>query len=134
MLSASDWIIQLALGGLLGTLGQGIRAVAGLKKLHDQVQQQGKELSDEFEPRTLLVSLLIGFIAGALADLAMIGSDTTAATTFKREALLPLVAAGYAGTDFIEAFMSRYLPNGKKRNGGAPSGAPADAGAPPAVG
>jgi len=56
----------------------------------------------------LLVSLAIGFIAGAMAavmaikpkELAMISGTTISG----------LGAAGYAGADFIEGFMSRAVP------------------------
>jgi hypothetical protein len=84
-----DLLIGLIAGGMLGMIGQGVRAVAGLKKMLDAGTMA------DFRPSILLVSLLIGFIAGALAFLASGSTETAVA----------FVAAGYAGTDFIEAFM-----------------------------
>jgi putative chitinase len=136
----TDWIAQLALGGLLGMLGQGVRVIGGLKKVHDQAAQQSKEFGDLFELSTLVISLLIGFIAGALAILAL-GSTQGLPdpANVDRKTIMALLAAGYAGTDFIEAFMKKYLPdqsNGKTADAkaAADGGAPADVAAPPAVG
>lgn len=35
-----DWVLTLILGGFLGMIGQGIRVVAGLKKVNDQASQR----------------------------------------------------------------------------------------------
>jgi hypothetical protein len=124
-MSALDWIHLLLLGGLLGALGQGVRAVAGLKKVNDRAARDGKPFAQLFEASTLLLSLLIGFIAGALAILGM--TSGLEGTTIGRDLAITLIGAGYAGTDFIEAFIKKYLPAARGLAEGP-------AGEPPAVG
>lgn len=92
----SSTILVIVCGGLLGMLGQSLRAIAGLKK--------AKQDAEAFDTSRLLVSLLIGFTAGALTLLAMDVRQPT------KELWFSIVAAGYAGTDAIEAFAMRYLP------------------------
>jgi hypothetical protein len=113
-MTIQQWILQLLLGGLLGVVGQGIRVVPGLKKVNDHALAEKKPFGDVFSMGTLLISLLIGFTAGALAIIASV-PDGSAATTMDRQMILTLLAAGYAGTDFIEAFVKKNLPG----NGGA---------------
>ena len=103
-----QWITYIALGGLLGVLGQGIRVIVGLKKLKDKATEESVSFAQLFETRTLVLSLFIGFIAGALASLAL--AEPSKLPT--REVLLGFMAAGYAGTDFIEGFVKKYLPRG----------------------
>jgi hypothetical protein len=114
-MTAEQWFFQLLLGGLLGMVGQGIRVVIGLKKVTEQAQQKGILFSDLFQAEALLVSLLIGFVAGTLAILGL--SDGSGALAGKKETLLALVGAGYAGTDFIEGFIKRYLPSKAEATG-----------------
>jgi hypothetical protein len=107
-MSAVQWIALLALGGLAGMIGQGVRVIAGMKKIHDQVQQQNKKFGELFQLSQLLLSLLIGFIAGAVATLAL--NPGQSAVSIDRQSILTLLAAGYAGTDFIEAIIKKYVP------------------------
>lgn len=107
-MTIEHWIMQLLLGGLLRVLGQGIRVVPGLKKVNDQALAEGKPFGDVFNMGTLLISLLIGFTAGALAIIAS-PPDAGAGATMDRLMILTLLAAGYAGTDFIEAFVKKNL-------------------------
>ncbi|MGA2122620.1 MAG: hypothetical protein ABSG49_11375 [Methanoregula sp.] len=104
-----DVIVALAsvvLGILLGALGQSARVIVGIKKQFDLASQSGVNSSfdDWFNIRLLVLSLIIGGIAGGLASLMMLGKDVNL------ELLLGLVAAGYAGTDFIEGFMKTKTP------------------------
>lgn len=124
-MSAEEWIVVVALGGLMGVIGQGLRAIIGLKKLREEAHQAGRSFKSEFSASTLVVSLIVGFIGGALASLMIVkkASDVSA------EMLVGLMGAGYAGTDFIEGFLARYLPGG-----GRSVHADAGAGTPPAVG
>src|SRR5260370_30660572 len=105
---ATPWISIIALGAALGFLGQSVRVVVGLKKARDEAAALGKTFTEAFEPSTMLVSLLIGGVAGALAAIMALRPDTNIAT----ETLLGLAAAGYSGADFIEGFIARYLPAG----------------------
>ena len=101
-------LTYILLGGMLGVLGQGIRTIAGLKKLHDKAAASDAEFSDLFVPSVLTMSLFVGFVAGALA---MFGTVEFGGTTRPgRDAMLAIIAAGYSGTDFIEGFMKKYLP------------------------
>ena len=118
-MTAIDWIHLLLLGGLLGTLGQGIRVVAGLKKVNDQAVRDGTPFAQLFQTSTLLLSLLIGFIAGALAIIGITSGQE--ALKVSKDLAITLIAAGYAGTDFIEGFIKKYLPAAANR-GAKPAG------------
>jgi hypothetical protein len=101
--SASIVMSDLLVCGLLGLVGQAVRAVGGLKKMNDEAAQQAVSAADLFVASRLLVSLMIGFIAGILAGLSLglnnvFGDNVPAMAT-----LLGIASAGYAGTDFIEA-------------------------------
>ncbi len=118
--------LNLLLGGILGTLGQGLRVVAGLKKMNDQAARDRKTFSDMFQTSAMLSSLMIGFIAGAVAivvsiDVAAVGKEIDKTT------IVTLITAGYAGTDFIEGFIRKHLPGGGGGGGDAPPEAPAPA-------
>lgn len=108
MAGASDWILAIVLGGLLGMIGQGIRAVIGLKKMEDMKDQanganQEPPKEAVFDGRRLGGSLLIGAVAGSLAALSMdaVGAEIT------KDTVLALLASGYSGADFIEGAMKR---------------------------
>jgi hypothetical protein len=103
-MDASDLVMKLLLGGMLGMLGQGIRAVAGLKKVKDEAEAKKLAFKEVFETSTLLISIFIGFVAGALATL---GLDLSDDEVIDKSTLLTLLAAGYPGTDFIEAFIKK---------------------------
>ncbi|HTN53244.1 MAG TPA: hypothetical protein VML50_12625 [Anaeromyxobacter sp.] len=107
-MSAHDWILQFLVGALFGALGQGLRVVVGLKKLNDTALSQGKSVGDLFHAGTLVVSLLIGAIAGVLGTLT--ASVNLQAIT--RENIVLLIGTGYAGADFIEGFIRKELPAG----------------------
>lgn len=106
--SSGDVLSALVLSGLMGVLGQGIRAAVGLKgsgRLSQTPDQQSA-----FSAAYFALSLMIGFIAGVLAGLA-IGLDhllTVDPTNIK--ALLGIAVSGYAGADFIENSLSIVIP------------------------
>jgi uncharacterized membrane protein YeaQ/YmgE (transglycosylase-associated protein family) len=97
------------LSAFLGIVGQLIRVVAGLKKESDQASAAGQTFASRFSTQqlvtSLLLSLAIGAIAGLLAGIQVVNICDT-------KGILALVSAGYGGTDFIEAFMKRSLPEG----------------------
>jgi hypothetical protein len=107
-MGATDWVLTLILGGILGMLGQGIRVVIGLKKTNELAVNEGKKFSDLFQGNTLGISLLIGFIAGALAMIGVTGSMEVKNPS--KELIVTILGAGYAGTDFIEGFIKKSLP------------------------
>jgi hypothetical protein len=114
ILTAAQWIQLIVLGGIVGAAGQGTRVIVGLKKAGEEAAAAGKELHDEIVPSRLVVSLAIGFIAGALA--AVLASIDLDHITLQQ--ILALAAAGYAGADFIEGAMSKFVP---KKDEGSPS-------------
>src|SRR5215471_16557243 len=99
----------LGLGAILGATGQGIRVIVGLKKAAESAQATGSSLKQVFNGARLLVSLLIGAIAGVLAALPFISH----AETITYQTLSSLFGAGYAGSDFIEGFMCRAVPHSR---------------------
>ncbi len=114
--------IAVLLGGLLGMVGQGLRVIVGLKKHQDAAAAQGTSFAAKFQPSRLVLSLLIGFIAGALGILTVINGD---AQKIMMNQVLTVIAIGYAGTDFIEGFMARYMPSSSERAAAGPQGATA---------
>ena len=100
-------LLALVVAGLMGMVGQGIRAVAGIKKMSDDAQAKGVSASSAFSPSWFFVSLMIGFIAGVVAGLSL-GLSKILKAPDDFQVLLGLAAAGYTGSDFIEAFASRY--------------------------
>jgi hypothetical protein len=114
-------IQAFGLGALLGADGQGVRVIVGLKKAAESAQAAGSTLKQEFDASQLLVSLLIGAVAGMLAALPFVSK----VASLSNETLIALLGAGYACAGFIEGFMRKALPSA----GGAP---PAGGGAPPA--
>jgi hypothetical protein len=102
-------ITLIALGALLGTIGQAIRAVVGIKKEIDaanQAKAAGMQVPDWFNGKELGVSLLIGALAGSLAAILQYGKDLE----ITKDLLFGLVGAGYAGADFIGGVMQKWLP------------------------
>jgi len=97
----------LGLGAILGATGQGIRVIVGLKKAAESAQATGSSLKQVFNGARLLVSLLIGAIAGVLAALPFISQ----AETITYQTLIALLGGGYAGADFIEGFMRKAVPD-----------------------
>lgn len=107
MVEPTTVLAFLTVGAVLGAAGQGIRAVVGLKKGRDHCARTGTAWEDWFELRELVTSLLVGAIAGVLGALLLafrLGLNDLQGIDAKQweDALLGLLAAGYAGTDFIE--------------------------------
>jgi hypothetical protein len=100
-------LVILILGGLMGLLGQGSRAVAGLKSMADDAKTLGVSSSDLFQAARLFVSLAIGFMVGLAAALIYLMGNPASPPDW--HILLGFAGAGYAGTDFLEAFISKYL-------------------------
>jgi hypothetical protein len=103
----------LLLGGLMGLLGQGARAVIGLKGMADDARALQVSPDDLFQAARLLISLAIGFLVGLAAAVIYIATGADLKTP-DWHILLNFVGAGYLGTDFLEGFISQYLPAGKQ--------------------
>jgi hypothetical protein len=110
-MEASQVIATIMLGGLMGLFGQGIRAIRGLKTMVDDAAASGNDL---FSAARLLISLVIGFLAGIAATL-ILGVKFVHENAGDAHVLLGIAACGYAGTDFIEGFISKYLPAGRPK-------------------
>jgi hypothetical protein len=116
---ASDMMTTLLLGGLMGLLGQGARTVVGLKSMTDEAKDLGVSPNDLFQAARIVTSLLIGFLVGLAAALIYLSGLTPPATgtapggaaafALDWHILLGFAVAGYAGTDFLEGFISNYL-------------------------
>lgn len=105
----SAWFELIGLAALIGAGGQGARMIVGLKKVNDATSVQaaaGIPVTDMIVASKLLVSLAIGAIAAAIAATTTIkpGAELTG------DQIAGLAAAGYAGADFIEGFMTRAMP------------------------
>jgi len=98
----------LILGGLMGLLGQGARAVVGLKGMADSARARDLTPNDLFEAARLIVSLLIGFLVGLAAALIYI-KTTDPLKEPVWQVLIGFAASGYVGVDFLEGFISQYL-------------------------
>lgn len=104
----SQWLMVLGLGSVAGAGGQLARVVVGLKKANDAAANDGLALADVFSTAKLSVSILLGAVAGGFVAIEVVPSDMNVSNA----QILSLIAAGYAGSDFIEGFMNRYLPGG----------------------
>jgi len=105
-MNATDWLQLIGLGGVVGALGQGVRMIVGFKKLNDAAGGRNAALTDMIALHRLIVPLAIGFIAGAVAAISAISN----LADISGQQILALAAAGYAGADFIEGFMTRIAP------------------------
>jgi len=110
-MSTGEILLQLLIGGLLGLVGQILRFAVGYKKMNDEASKTQKHTKDLFVFSTLVSSLLIGFAAGILAMASISTFDSHFLDSDLRQKILTLIASGYAGTDFIEGFVKRYIPN-----------------------
>jgi putative chitinase len=100
---------QLILAGLLGMIGQGIRAVVGFKKMADKAKENGDKVSAKFSTKRLFMSLGLGFLAGILAVFTMSDFDNNAYFIKTKESMLTLMGIGYAGADFVEGFAGKFF-------------------------
>ncbi len=102
--SSADILVTLLLCGLMGLLGQGVRAALGFKNAVAASPQT------RFDGSYFATSLVIGFIAG---DLAGVGIGLDKLSHFDAgnlHILIGIAAAGYAGVDFIENSFSSMVP------------------------
>ncbi len=109
-MAIDTWVLLILFGGLLGMVGQGIRVAAGMKKLNDTAKDEGKDMRELFRPSDVLISLLIGFVAGALGAIGLTETTTIDVKNVEPATVSAVIAIGYAGTDFIEAFMKKHAP------------------------
>jgi predicted chitinase len=125
---SSSVLVTLLLCGLMGLLGQGVRAALGLKKSLGAPQGQATQQAT-FNAAYFGLSLMIGFVAGVLAGLVIGLQKLLKIDLTDMKLLLGIVVSGYAGADFIENSLSIVIPNANPQ----PAAAPAAPAAPPAA-
>jgi len=103
-----DWLVHLGFAAVMGMAGQFGRAVIGLKKLSAENERSGLAPMAGFAPGHLVATLFIGALAGILAMLFLV--DPATGIKASKELVVGLMAAGYAGTDFIEGALGKLLP------------------------
>lgn len=105
-------LLVLLLCALMGLLGQGVRAVVGLRG-GGMLNQSSPNQQSEFNAAYLAFSLMLGAVAGILAGL-VIGPQSFNANDVK--VLVGVAVAGYAGADFIENTYSIFftVPGGQQ--------------------
>ncbi|HEX5182410.1 MAG TPA: hypothetical protein VFW19_04560 [Allosphingosinicella sp.] len=106
------WLQLIGLGAIVGAFGQGIRLIIGLKKVSDTATAQ-TSAGNPTSMADLVVGsrLLISFIIGAIAGIIAAATTITPGSVVSPEQIMGLAAAGYAGADFIEGFMSKADPS-----------------------
>ena len=100
-------LVTLLLCGLMGLVGQGIRAAVGLKS----AMGAGATQQTTFNAAYFFLSMMIGFVAGIVAGLVIGLSNLTKINLADMKVLLGIAASGYAGADFIENAFSIIIPN-----------------------
>lgn len=124
-MSITDIIYTVIAGGLLGAMGQGIRIAVGLKKLSDSNAQKIAKADvndppEKMDNGRLWVSIFIGFVAGAIGMIIK-GTSLKGADGYQTEAIVTIIAIGYAGSDFIEGFFQTYMNKVKPVVAAAPA-------------
>ena len=114
-MNAQAWLTLLSLSALLGAVGQMFRVVPGIYKLNED-RRDGKS-NTEFSGMTLLISVLLGALAGVAAGIGFI--EKLNAATIEVGVIVAIITSGYAGSDFIEGFIKKYIPG---PSGGGPAG------------
>src|ERR1700734_2448478 len=109
--SGAEVLTALVICGLFGMVGQGIRAVLGLKTASATAAQHG--LQSQFNAAYFALSMMIGFIAGMMAGIIVGLQNFITIDLGDLKPLLGLVASGYAGADFIENSLSFFMPGTK---------------------
>ena len=102
--SVSQWLLVISFGIVAGMLGQAARVVIGLKKANEDADARGEVFV--FQLSKFWISMCLGGIAGALAAIATVPSTMVLST----QLVMGIIAAGYAGSDFIEGVLSKAIP------------------------
>lgn len=119
--AATDLLIQILLGILLGAGGQLLRSIVIWKQAHDVASKTNSTVADNLDVKKLVISFGIGAVAGVCCVLGLIAAGGIDWKDVKTA--LGIAAAGYAGADFIEGFATRYLP--KDNTASSSDGTPA---------
>lgn len=123
--SPAEWLQIILLAMLLGMVGQLMRAIVGISK--ESAKVASGEPGSGFRTAELLFSLLISMAVGAVAGVL---AAVSAGEWKGGEMITAFIAAGYAGTDFIEGWMKK-AGTGSAPNTRSTPGAPATGTIPP---
>jgi predicted chitinase len=107
--SSGQVLSALLLSGLMGVLGQGVRAAVGLKGSRSPSSGRPDQQT-AFSAAYFALSLMIGFTAGVLAGLVVGVDQLLSIDPTNMKILLGIAASGYAGADFIENSLSIIIP------------------------
>lgn len=97
----------ILLAAILGMCGQVVRVFAGLQKAKQTTAEDKKNMKTLIAENSsqMLFSLTIALIVGGVCGvLVAISADKF---ELSKTTILALIAAGYAGTDFIEGFIAK---------------------------
>lgn len=111
MITSSEILLQLLIGGLLGLVGQMLRFLVGYKKLYEVASEKNTATADMFQTSRFVISLIIGFVAGVLGMISISEFKADFFDKNLKETIMTLIGVGYAGTDFIEGFIKKYIPS-----------------------
>jgi hypothetical protein len=101
--NANNALSFIVLSLLLGAVGQAARMIVGLKKRMTRPRRKTCQPPPaSMAASQLIVSLILGAVAGGLASVALIDNPV-----FNKQTVMILITAGYAGADFIEGFMRK---------------------------
>lgn len=109
-MATSEILLQLLTGGLLGLVGQMLRFLVGYKKLYEVASKEGIRASEMFQTSRFVISLIIGFVAGIIGVISLSEFTKSLFADKIKETIMTLIGIGYAGTDFIEGFIKKYIP------------------------
>lgn len=111
-MTPSSFIEFLVLGLLAGALGQVIRQIGSVKKLTDE--HPSESVAGHFDSTRFGINVMVGAAAGALGVLTLMPEKAQPMGDL-RQTFFTLIGIGYAGADFIEAFMRRsHVPTTPK--------------------
>ncbi|HZM28517.1 MAG TPA: hypothetical protein VFB89_14310 [Gemmatimonadales bacterium] len=108
-MESAQTLTFIVLGAVLGAAGQGARAVVGIKKEIVAARSEGRKVGEWFDGRELVISFVLGAVAGVLAAIWQYAPDVQ----ITRSLLLGFAGAGYAGADFISGLMDKWIPVSK---------------------
>jgi predicted chitinase len=107
--NAGSILVALLLCALMGALGQGVRAVVGLKN-SGSLASTTPSAQSQFSAAYFGVSMMIGAIAGVLAGIMLGLKDLVELNADDLKVLIGIAGAGYVGADFVENAASLVIP------------------------
>lgn len=105
-MQATDVLTILIIGAMLGAGGQVLRVFIGWKKRFQEVGGDAAKFKESFSTPRLIMSILMGAVAGMLAIITKEGGLESQAK-LTSDFLIAVMGAGYAGSDFIEGVFSQ---------------------------